>query len=45
MPNSTPTPPRLLQEFESVTDLGESDIQIGNRVVRRVHLWACYHLK
>jgi 4-amino-4-deoxy-L-arabinose transferase-like glycosyltransferase/membrane-associated phospholipid phosphatase len=38
-------PPRLVQEFESVTDLGEFEIKIGNRVFRRVHLWACYNLK
>ena len=40
-----PMPPRMLQEFESVTDLGEFEIKIGNRVFRRVHLWACYNLK
>ena len=35
----------MLQEFESVTDLGEFEIKIGNRVFRRLHLWACYNLK
>ena len=40
-----PMPPRMLREFESVTDLGEFEIKIGNRVFRRVHLWACYNLK
>jgi 4-amino-4-deoxy-L-arabinose transferase-like glycosyltransferase/membrane-associated phospholipid phosphatase len=38
-------PPRLAQEFESVTDLGEFDIKIGNRTFRCLHLWACYNLK
>ena len=40
-----PPPARMLKEFESVTDLGEFDIKIGNRVFRRVHLWACHNLK
>jgi 4-amino-4-deoxy-L-arabinose transferase-like glycosyltransferase len=40
-----PLPPRMLQEFESVTDLGEFEIKIGDRVFRRVHLWACHNLK
>jgi 4-amino-4-deoxy-L-arabinose transferase-like glycosyltransferase/membrane-associated phospholipid phosphatase len=38
-------PPRIAQEFESVTDLGEQDVKIGDRVFHRVHLWACYNLK
>ncbi|HEY1719487.1 MAG TPA: glycosyltransferase family 39 protein [Verrucomicrobiae bacterium] len=38
-------PPRIAQEFESVTDLGEHDIKIGDRVFHREHLWACYNLK
>jgi 4-amino-4-deoxy-L-arabinose transferase-like glycosyltransferase/membrane-associated phospholipid phosphatase len=38
-------PKRIAQEFESVTDLGEHEIKIGDRVFRRVHLWACYGLK
>jgi membrane-associated phospholipid phosphatase len=45
----TPDPktllPRIAQEFESVTDLGEQDVNIGDRVFHRVHLWACYNLK
>jgi len=40
-----PMPLRMLQEFESATDLGEFEIKIGDRVFRRVHLWACYNLK
>jgi len=38
-------PPRIAEEFESVTDLGEQDVKIGDRVLHRVHLWACYNLK
>lgn len=44
-PTPVPLPPRIAQEFESVTDLGEQDIKIGDRVFHRVHLWACYNLK
>ena len=42
-PNKLPS--RIAQEFESVTDLGERDIMIGDRVFHREHLWACYNLK
>jgi len=38
-------PPRIAQEFESITDLGEQDVNIGDRLFHRVHLWACYNLK
>jgi len=38
-------PPRMLGEFESVTDLGDFQIKLGDRVFRRLHLWACYGLK
>ncbi len=38
-------PKRIAQEFESVTDLGEHEIFYGDRVFRRLHLWACYNLK
>ena len=38
-------PPRIAQEFSSVSDLGEQDVKIGDRVFHRVHLWACYNLK
>jgi 4-amino-4-deoxy-L-arabinose transferase-like glycosyltransferase/membrane-associated phospholipid phosphatase len=45
VPTPFPKPTRMLKEFESVTDLGEFEIKIGNRVFRRLHLWACYNLK
>ncbi len=38
-------PRNVFREFESVTDLGEFEIKSGDRVFRRVHLWACYNLK
>jgi hypothetical protein len=44
-PPSLPAPPRIAREFESVTDLGEREIKIGDRVFHRVHLWACYNLR
>ncbi len=40
-----PIPSRMAQEFESVKDLGVQDVAPGNRVLHRVHLWACYNLK
>jgi hypothetical protein len=44
-PTPATLPPRIAQEFESFTDLGEQDAKIGDRVFHRVHLWACYNLK
>ncbi len=38
-------PRRIALEFESVTDLGDFEIYYGDRVFRRLHLWACYDLK
>jgi membrane-associated phospholipid phosphatase len=45
VPPPFPKPPRMLKEFESVSDLGEFEIKIGDRVFRRLHLWECYNLK
>ncbi len=45
IPPPSPAPEKLLQQFASVTDLGERDVTVGGRVFHRVHLWACYHLK
>jgi len=45
IPPPMTAPPKLLQQFASVTDLGEHDIKVGGRVFHRVHLWACYSLK
>jgi 4-amino-4-deoxy-L-arabinose transferase-like glycosyltransferase/membrane-associated phospholipid phosphatase len=38
-------PARVAGEFESTADLGEHEIMFGDRIFRRVHLWACYNLK
>jgi 4-amino-4-deoxy-L-arabinose transferase-like glycosyltransferase len=38
-------PATIAESFESVTDLGEQDVKIGDRVFHRIHLWACYNLK
>jgi 4-amino-4-deoxy-L-arabinose transferase-like glycosyltransferase/membrane-associated phospholipid phosphatase len=45
MPMLASLPPSIAQEFESVTDLGERDIKIGDRVFHREHFWACHNLK
>jgi 4-amino-4-deoxy-L-arabinose transferase-like glycosyltransferase/membrane-associated phospholipid phosphatase len=45
IPPPMTAPPKLLQQFASVTNLGEHDIELGGRVFHRVHLWACYNLK
>jgi len=39
------TQSKIASEFETVTDLGEQDINIGDRTFHRVHLWACYNLR
>ena len=45
VPPPAPAPEKLLQQFGSVTDLGERDVAVSGRVFHRVHLWACYNLK
>jgi hypothetical protein len=45
IPPPIPLPPRIAQEFASVTDLGEQDVKVGDRVFHRIHLWGCYNLK
>jgi hypothetical protein len=45
IPPPAPAPEKLLQQFASVTDLGEHNVELGGRVFHRVHLWACYDLK
>ena len=45
IPPPSPAPEKVLQQFGSVTDLGERDVTVGGRVFHRVHLWACYNLK
>ncbi len=38
-------PPLMLQEFESVKDLGVKEIKLGQRVFRRVQLFECRSLR
>jgi 4-amino-4-deoxy-L-arabinose transferase-like glycosyltransferase/membrane-associated phospholipid phosphatase len=38
-------PPRMANEFASVTNLGVQEIKVNGHVFRRVQLWACYNLK
>jgi hypothetical protein len=45
IPPPMAAPQQIVGEFQSVTDLGEHEIKIGDRVFHRVHLWACYNLK
>jgi membrane-associated phospholipid phosphatase len=45
IPPSPYPPPRMVQEFESVTDLGIQEVRVHDQLIRRLHLWACYHLK
>ena len=45
IPPPKTVPQQIIQEFQSVTDLGEHEIKVGDRVFHRVHLWACYNLK
>ena len=42
---SHPAPAQLLQEFESVTDLGETEIKLGDRAFRRLRLFECRNLR
>ena len=45
VPPPTPAPSSLVEEFESVSDLGVKEIKLGHRVFRRVQLWECRNLK
>ena len=35
----------LLEQFESVTDLGPREIKLGTRVFRRVQLFECRNMR
>ncbi|MBI3418167.1 MAG: glycosyltransferase family 39 protein [Verrucomicrobia bacterium] len=43
--SSAPPTERLLQEFSSVTDLGEFEAKYHDRVMRRFQLYACRNLR
>jgi len=45
VPPPVPTPPLLLHQFESVTDLGVHEIKLGGRVFKRVQLFECRNLR
>ncbi|PYJ06399.1 MAG: hypothetical protein DME25_06775 [Verrucomicrobia bacterium] len=45
VPPPTPPPVLIRQEFESVTDLGVHEVKLGDRVFRRVQLFACRNLR
>jgi len=42
---SPPLPAQLREEFESVTDLGDFEIKLGDRVFRRLRLFECRNLR
>lgn len=45
-PSAPSAPPdTMVNEFESVQDLGIEEIKYRGRVFHRLHLWACYRLK
>ncbi|HVU28200.1 MAG TPA: glycosyltransferase family 39 protein [Verrucomicrobiae bacterium] len=45
IPAPESTPETIADQFQTVTDLGIKEIKSGNRVLHRIHLWACYNLK
>ena len=44
-PAKVKVPKEVLEEFESVTDLGTRDIVLRGQVLRRVQLFACRNLR
>ena len=44
-PSRGKVPKEVLEEFESVTDLGVQDITVRGQVLRRVQLYACRNLR
>ena len=40
-----PTPPWLLREFDSVTNLGVHEIKVNGRIYKRVQLFECRNLR
>ncbi len=45
LPPPIPAPPALLKEFDSVTDLGVQEVEVEGRVMKRVQLFECRHLR
>jgi hypothetical protein len=44
-PSATYTPPTMMRQFESVTDLGVHEIKVGDRIYKRVQLFECRNLR
>ena len=44
-PRLAKPPPILLEQFESVTELGVKEIKVGGRVLKRIQLFECRNLK
>ena len=44
LPDPLTPPAMLLEQFESVTDLGPREIKLGTRTFRRVQLFECRNL-
>jgi hypothetical protein len=45
LPPPFPTPPFLLHQFETVTNLGVQEIRVDGRIMKRVQLFECRNLK
>jgi 4-amino-4-deoxy-L-arabinose transferase-like glycosyltransferase/membrane-associated phospholipid phosphatase len=45
VPPPVSTPPLLLRQFESVTDLDVHEVKLGGRVMKRVQLFECRNLR
>jgi hypothetical protein len=44
-PKPVNAPPRLLQQFESVTNLGVQEIKVDGRIMKRIQLFECHNLR
>jgi hypothetical protein len=44
-PTPVATPPQLLQQFESVTNLGVQEIKVDGRIMKRLQLFECRNLR
>jgi hypothetical protein len=45
LPPPVVPPPQIMEEFASVTDLGQREVKLGKRVFRRVQLFECRDLR
>src|SRR6476660_2812064 len=41
LPALRPPPPEIVNQFESVKDVGQTEVKLGDRVFRRVRLFEC----